>query len=40
MMMANNVVTMRLHPLIFPNNIATAGSTESAGDEDVISAGC
>ena len=28
------------HPLTFPSNEATADKTESAGDEEVISAGC
>jgi hypothetical protein len=40
MMMASSVVTIRLQPLRLPSSRATADSTESAGEAEVISAGC
>jgi hypothetical protein len=39
MIIESKVVMTRLHPLRLPKKKATADKTESAGDEEVISAG-
>jgi hypothetical protein len=35
-----NVAMRRVHPEMLPRKAAAADNTESAGDEEVISAGC